>query len=130
MSDLKAAKANMRAEAHTHFIYKEGDNLPDKKEKRITIRLSENEYRELKSKAQRSKMAVGTYVRIAALKHKVNVIEGAGEVLGELKGIGRNLNQITVLANMGKIREVYLKETKDALNAVYDKLDLILKEVR
>ena len=39
-----------------------------------------------------------------------------------LKGIGRNLNQLVVLSNMGKIQDVYLGETMEALGQIYRQL--------
>ena len=39
---------------------------------------------------------------------------GVKELTHELKGIGRNVNQLVVLANMGKIKDVYLGETMEA----------------
>ena len=60
-------------------------------------------------------MPVGAYVRAAALRHRVVVIAGGvQELTHELKGIGRNVNQLVVLANMGKIKDVYLGETMEA----------------
>ena len=62
------------------------------------------------------------YVRAAALRHKVVVIDGLKEFTHELKGIGRNLNQLVVLSNMGKIQDVYLGETMEALGQIYCQL--------
>jgi len=47
------------------------------------------------------------------------------ELISELKAIGRNLNQLTTLANMGKVDAVYLAETKAQLSGIYEKLSAI-----
>lgn len=56
-------------------------------------------------------MSVGAYVRGAALRHKVVVVDGLKEITHELKGIGRSVNQLAVLANMGRIKETHLVDT-------------------
>ena len=44
------------------------------------------------------------------MRHKVCVVPGLKEMVHEMKGIGRNLNQLTMLANAGTIHEVNLKD--------------------
>ena len=43
------------------------------------------------------------FVTTAALNKPITVINGLSDVLKEQKAIGRNLNQLTTLCNMGKI---------------------------
>ena len=52
------------------------------------------------------------------------------EVIRQQKGVGRNLNQLTTLANMGKVKTVYLKELTDAYAQVSSLLSQILKRKR
>ena len=76
-------------------------------------------------------MSTGAYVRAAALRHRVVVIDGLSELTHELKGIGRSVNQLAVLCNMGKLREVHLGETWQALGEIYGKLrELTERETR
>ena len=53
------------------------------------------------------------------------MVDGIQELIGELKAIGRNLNQLTTLANMGKVDAVYLAETKAQLSGIYEKLSTL-----
>ena len=53
------------------------------------------------------------------------VIEGLDEVIRQQKGIGRNLNQLTTLANMGKIKTVYLNE----LTGQYAQVSSLLSDI-
>ena len=85
--------------------------MKQKKEKRITLRVTPEQYETIQAKAETAQMSTGAYVRAAALRHRVVVIDGRGSLPMSLKGIGRNINQLVVLANMGKIREVRLGET-------------------
>ena len=72
-------------------------------------------------------MSTGAYVRTAALRQ---VIGGLKEFTHELKGIGRNINQLVVLANMGKIQEVRLGETMEALGRIYYQLRELTEQER
>ena len=52
------------------------------------------------------------------------------ELISELKAIGRNLNQLTTLANMGKVDTVYLADIKAQLSNIYEKLSDICEVVK
>ena len=91
----------------------------EKKEYRITVRLSPEELNSIEAKAETAHMALSTYVRACALRHKVVVVEGVKECTSELKAIGRNLNQLTVLAHEGRIQLVNLDSVENALEKNY-----------
>lgn len=90
-----------------------------KKEIRITFRVTPEQYDSIAARAETAQMSVGAYVRAAAMRHKVVVVDGLKEMTHELKGIGRNLNQLTILANEGRITLVDLGETMRALEQNY-----------
>ena len=91
----------------------------EKKEYRITVRLSPEELSNIEAKAETAHMALSTYIRACALRHKVVVVEGVKECNSELKAIGRNLNQLTVLAHEGRIQLVNLDGVESALEKNY-----------
>ena len=91
----------------------------EKKEYRITVRLSPEELNSIEAKAETAHMALSTYIRACALRHKVVVVEGVKECASELKAIGRNLNQLTVLAHEGRIQLVNLDSVESALEQNY-----------
>ena len=91
----------------------------EKKEYRITVRLSPEELNSIEAKAETAHMALSTYIRACALRHKVVVVEGVKECNSELKAIGRNLNQLTVLAHEGHIQLVNLEGVESALEKNY-----------
>ncbi|QUO37291.1 plasmid mobilization relaxosome protein MobC [Dysosmobacter sp. Marseille-Q4140] len=105
--------------------------MKQKKEVRITLRLTQEQYDSIAAKAETAQMPVGAYVRAAALRHRVVVIDGLKEITHELKGIGRSINQLVVLCNMGRIKEVHLGDAWQSLSQVYLKLqELTDREVR
>ena len=91
----------------------------EKKEYRITVRLSPEDLKSIEAKAETAHMALSTYIRACALRHKVVVVEGVKECVSELKAIGRNLNQLTVLAHEGRIQLVNLDGVENALEQNY-----------
>ena len=89
------------------------------KDIRITFRVTPEDYERIKSKADQAHMSVSAYVRAAALRHKVVVVDGLKEHTHELKGIGRSLNQLTILAHEGRISTVDLDSVFSALEKNY-----------
>ncbi len=65
------------------------------------------------------------FVTRAALNHKIIRMDGLNETAKEIKAIGRNLNKLTTLCNMGKINCPDLTEMKTE----YAKSVLALKEI-
>ena len=71
-------------------------------------------------------MTVGTYVRAAVLKHKIIRVEGLKEIVHEMKAIGRNLNQLTTLANMGQVDVVDLSRLTEQMNGIYEQINALI----
>ena len=101
-----------------------------KKNKKLSIRVSEDELNSIKSKAGQAGMNLTDYVIKCCLKKQITVIPDLGDVLKEQKAIGRNLNQLTVLANMGRIQTVNLAELTERHAAVNLALSDVLERRR
>lgn len=88
------------------------------------MRFRENDYTAIKRKAEKANMNFTEFVTNAAMNKSITVIDGLDDVLKEQKAIGRNLNQLTTLCNMGKIICPDLRELKgqyaDVLSALND----------
>ena len=81
-------------------------------------------------KAEQAKLSITDYVTRCCLGKQITVIEGLDEVVRQQKAIGRNLNQLTTLANMGRIRAVYLEELTQQYGQVSSLLSDILTRRR
>ncbi|MBQ8833384.1 MAG: plasmid mobilization relaxosome protein MobC [Oscillospiraceae bacterium] len=75
-------------------------------------------------------MTLTEYITDCCLGKQIVVIDGLDEVIRQQKAIGRNLNQLTTLANMGRVKAVYLQELTDAYISVSSLLSDILKRKR
>ena len=100
------------------------------KNKRITLRVSEADWQKLHDKATAARMTLTEYLTACGSQKEIVIIEGLDEVVRQQKGIGRNLNQLATLANMGKVNTVYLQELADAYALVSSWLSEILKRRR
>lgn len=90
----------------------------------IAMRFRENDYMAIKRKAEKANMNFTEFVTAAAMNKPVTVINGLSDVLKEQKAIGRNINQLTMLCNMGKIVCPDLRDLKkqytDVISALND----------
>lgn len=93
------------------------------KTKMVAMRFRENDYETIKKKADKAKMNFTEFVTRSALDKPIIIIDGLDKVLKEQKAIGRNLNQLTMLCNMGKIVCPDLSKMIDRYSAAYDRLN-------
>jgi len=100
------------------------------KKKPFAFRISESGYKTLKQKSKRGKVTMTEFLERAITDKDVVVVDGVQELISELKAIGRNLNQLTMLANMGKVDTVYLADTKAQLSNIYEKLSALCEVVK
>ena len=93
-----------------------------RKEKMIAMRMSQQDYDRIQYKAGQAGLSMTGFLTASALDKNIVVINGLDKVTVELKAIGRNLNHLTTLCNMGKIQCLDLKEIKTGFGAVFDSL--------
>ena len=75
-----------------------------KKDKQFSIRISEQDLETIRRKVAQAHMSQSDYVTACCLGKRIVILDGLREVLRQQKAIGNNLNQLTVLANMGKVQ--------------------------
>ena len=100
------------------------------KNRKLSIRISEADWQQFHDKAEQANMTLTEYVTACCLDKQIVIIDGLDEVIRQQKAIGRNLNQLTTLANMGKVKAVYLQELTGAYAQVSSLLSDILKRKR
>ena len=83
------------------------------KDRKLSIRISEEDLQALHHKAEKANMSLTEYITKCSLGKQIFVINGLDEVIRQQKAIGRNLNQLTTLCNMGKISCVNLQSLTD-----------------
>ena len=101
-----------------------------KRNRTITIRCTDDEYDRIHSKAERHKLSLSDFVLKSAMDKKIIAADGLAEVAKQQKAIGRNLNQIAMLAHEGRLHSVRLDELIEQHKAVTQAVCDIAKEVR
>ena len=71
-------------------------------------------------------MSQSDYVTACCLGKHIVILDGLKEVLRQQKAIGNNLNQLTVLANMGKVRFANL----DTVAQEFARINTALRELQ
>ena len=97
-----------------------------KKDKKFSIRISEQDLETICRKAAQAHMTQSDYVTSCCLGKKIIILDGLKEVLRQQKAIGNNLNQLAVLANMGKVQFANL----DAATQAFAKINTALRELQ
>ena len=95
----------------------------------LTARLTPAEKAAIERKAKQSNMTVTDYIVKCALGKNVLPTQDLEPILSELKAQGRNLNQLTKLANMGRITLVDAENFTEAYTNLYGLIEEIYWEV-
>ena len=85
-----------------------------KKDIKLSTRMAAEDRATIKELAKQSHMSMSN-ITACCLGQQIVIIEGLKEVLKELKAIGNNLNQLVMLAHMGKITVVNLSGVRQLL---------------
>lgn len=98
--------------------------------KKMSFWVSEAEQKKIKKLVAKTGLSQREYLLSAALGRTIYQVEELKPTLFELKAIGRNVNQLTMLAHQGRVMTVNLTEATNALernyaaiNGLYDALD-------
>ena len=80
------------------------------------------------AQAQELSLTVTDYLCLCGLGKKIVQVDGLDPVLTELKAQGRNLNQLTTLANLGRITIVDGDRLAEGYGQVSEQLRQLLRE--
>ena len=99
-----------------------------KKTEIITLRVTPRVKAAIQARAKQVDLTVTDYLWLCGLGKKIVQVDGLDQVLTELKAQGRNLNQLTTLANMGRITVVYGDRLAEGYGQVSEQLRQLLRE--
>lgn len=100
------------------------------KNKKMSIRIADADLEKIHHKADQANMSMTDYITACCLEKQIVNIDGLDEVIRQQKAIGRNLNQLTTLANMGRVKTVYLQELAEQYRQIASLISEILKRKR
>lgn len=105
------------------------ENGMQKKTEIVTARMTPKVKAQLQQRAQDANMTLADYLCICGLGQEIIRVEGLDAVLSELKAQGRNLNQLTTLANMGQLTVLRSDELIDKYADLCVAIRRLTKEV-
>ena len=88
----------------------------------VTARMTPEVKQRLQERAQDAHMTLTDYLIICGLGQEIIQVEGPDAVLTELKAQGRNLNQLTTLANMGRLTVLRANDLADSYTALCEQV--------
>ena len=89
-----------------------------KKDIKFSTRMASADREKIRALAAKAHMSMSEYVTACCLGKRIVVIDEQKELLRQLKGIGGNINRLTVLANMGKVQVIGLEKAAGELSEV------------
>ena len=101
----------------------------EKKTEIITLRVTPEIKARIRAKAQELGLTVTDYLCLCGLGKRIVRVDGLDKMLSELKAQGRNLNQLTTLANMGKVTIVYGDRLAEGYAQISEQLRQLMREV-
>lgn len=97
-----------------------------KRDKTLTIRLTESEKLMIEKKASKAKLNLTEYIISVSSKSKISVTEDTKPLLLELKRIGNNINQIAMKINSGVVSSYNFEEVISMQRKIYEQLLLLV----
>lgn len=99
-----------------------------KKSEIITLRVTPRTKETIRERAKAAGLTVTDYLCYSGLAKEIVRVERLEQVLSELKAQGRNLNQLTTLANMGRVTVVKGDTLAENYGKIYKQLRELLQE--
>ena len=97
-----------------------------KKDIKFSTRMASADREKIRALTQKSGMSMSDYVTACCLGKRIVIMDGLKDVLRQQKAIGNNLNQLTVLANMGKVQFANL----DSAVQEFSKINTALRKMQ
>ena len=100
----------------------------EKKTEIITLRVTPHTKEVIRARAEKAGVTVTDYLCLCGLDKEIVRVYGLDKVLSELKAQGRNLNQLTTLANMGRITVVYGDRLVEGYRQISEQIRQLLRK--
>ena len=104
--------------------------MQKKKTAIVTARMDPEVPRQLQARARDANMTLTRYLIICGLGQEIVQVNGLDRLLSELKAQGRNLNQLTTLANMGRLTVLRGDDLLQEYTKLCDSVNTLVREVR
>ncbi len=96
----------------------------------VTLRMPPQTKEALREMASNAGLTLTDYLCICGLGKEIVRVDGLDNLLSELKAQGRNLNQLTTLAHMGKLKVLRGDDLIDGYAKLCQQVSQLTKAVR
>lgn len=93
-----------------------------RRDKTLTIRLTDSEKKKIIAKSKKSKMNTTDFIIASTNNAVIKTPEDLRPVVSQLKRIGNNINQIAVKVNSGAVYSVNFDVVIEMQNKIYEKV--------
>ena len=97
-----------------------------KKDIKFSTRMASADREKIRVLAEKAGLSMSDYVTACCLGKRIVIMDGLKDVLRQQKAVGNNLNQLAVLANMGKVQFANL----DAAAQAFAKINVTLRQMQ
>lgn len=125
---LLAASNYKAAPLPEQEVFVPDNKMDDTKKEVHCIRTTKQEWEFYQIQAERIGCSVSEYIRMCANGKSIRIIPGFQDVAKQIAKLGVNLNQLTMLAHQGRIKEVDLFPTNDTLKQILKQLNRLSKK--
>lgn len=101
--------------------------MQERKTAIVTARMPPKVKAQFQERAQDAHMTLTDYLCICGLGQEIVRVEGLDSVLAELKAQGRNLNQLTTLANMGRLTVLRADDLVNSYTALCERVSSLME---
>ena len=98
--------------------------------KQHNLRILDSDFDVIKAKAEKANMSITDYIIVSAKQQQIIILDDLRPLCHELRKIGTNLNQLTILAHQGKITCVNLLSLDEAVKSLWQPLNLLTEKIR
>lgn len=97
----------------------------------FSIRIEKSDLDKIRENAQKANMTTTAYLINRALRDdRIIILEDLKPVCHELRKIGTNLNQLTILAHRGQMNCVNLSELSEEVKKLWQPLNLLTERTK
>ena len=93
-----------------------------KRNKTLTVRLTEKEYTQIRRNAKRAQKSITDYIVVLSNEIPITVSEDVKPLIAEMKRIGNNLNQIATKINSGVFDSYNFCDVVEEQRKIYEQL--------
>lgn len=92
----------------------------------IKTRVTPTELKYIQDKIRGTNFTMSEFIRASAMDKEILIIEGVEELAKQLRAVGKNLNQLAMLAHKGLIKTPNIDKVENKLDEIWNIMNLLI----